>query len=113
MSERAQPAEFRPSRNLRLGFVLMTLIMLGLWGASLIPVIDAWGNPNEDGFSFVPVFWATLTCLPIGAATLIGAIAGSGRSAARAQVAFFMGVAVIVIVSLLGGAMLYFQLTDS
>ena len=113
MSERTQPAQLRPSRNLRLGFILMAVIMLALWGASLVPAIDAWGNPNEDGFSFVPVFWATLTCLPVGAATLAGAIVGSGRSAARAQVAFFMGIAIIVIVSLLGGAMLYFHLTDS
>jgi hypothetical protein len=32
--------------------------MLVLWGLSLIPPIESWGNPNEDGFSYVPAFWA-------------------------------------------------------
>ena len=34
-----------------------------LWGLSLIPPIESSGNPNEDGFSYLPAFWATIICL--------------------------------------------------
>ena len=46
--------------------------MLALWGWSLVPPIENWGNPNEDGFSYVPVFYTTITCLPVGTYLLVG-----------------------------------------
>ena len=54
------------SRKLRVIFGVMAAIMLALWGWSLIPPIENWDNPNEDGFSYVAVFYATITCLPVG-----------------------------------------------
>ena len=72
--------------------------MLVLWGLSLIPPIESWGNPNEDGFSFVPAFWATIICLPVGLYLLAGAIAGRGRHVARARNALFIGGGTLLIV---------------
>jgi len=65
--------------------------MLALWGLSLIPPIENWNNPNEDGFSYVPAFYATITCLPVGLYLVAGAIAGRGRHVARARTALFIG----------------------
>jgi hypothetical protein len=52
------------------------------------------GNPNEDGFSYVGVFYTTLICLPVGLCLLIGAIAGRGGSVSRARVAFYIAAGV-------------------
>jgi hypothetical protein len=48
-------------------------------------------HPNEDGFSYVPAAYATITCLPVGLYLLAGAIAGRGRHVARARTALFIG----------------------
>jgi ABC-type dipeptide/oligopeptide/nickel transport system permease subunit len=79
------------SPKLRVIFVVVSTVMLALWGLSLIPPIKSWGDPNEDGFSYVPPFWATITCLPVGLYLLAGAIAGRGRHVARARTALFLG----------------------
>jgi hypothetical protein len=39
----------------------------------------------------MPVFYATITCLPVGLYLLAGAIAGRGRYVARARTALFLG----------------------
>ena len=83
-------AEITASTKLRVFFVVVAAIMLALWGWSLIPPIKNWGNPNEDGFSYVPVFYATITCLPVGLYLLAGAIAGRGRHVTRACTALFL-----------------------
>ena len=79
-------------------FAVAAAIMLGLWGWSLVPPIQNWGNPNEDGFSYVPFFYATLFCLPIGLFLLVGAIAGHGRYVRRARIAFFVAAVITTIV---------------
>jgi hypothetical protein len=58
--------EITASPKLRTLFLVVSLAMFVLWGLSLIPPIRAWGDPNEDGFSYLPAFWATITCLPVG-----------------------------------------------
>src|SRR5262249_6169578 len=52
--------EFTASPRLRLIFIMVAAAMFVLWGLSLIPPFESWGNPNEDGFSYVPAFWATI-----------------------------------------------------
>jgi hypothetical protein len=79
-------------------FVIGAAVMLALWGWSLVPPIANWGNSNEDGFSYVAVFYATLICLPIGLCLLIGAIAGQGRSVGRARIAFVIAAGVTMLV---------------
>jgi len=82
--------EITVSPRLRAMFVVAAAIMFALWGWSLVPPIENWGNPNEDGFSYVPVFYTTITCLPVGLFLLVGAIAGRGRNVTRACIAFFL-----------------------
>jgi hypothetical protein len=87
---------------LRASFAVVAVSMLALWGWSLVPPIENWNNPNEDGFSFVPAFWATLTCLPVGICLVIGAAVGRGRHAARALTALlFAGVLLLLVVAFL------------
>src|SRR5579863_10250649 len=91
-------AEVTASPALRAIFVIAAAIMLALWGWSLVPPIENWGNPNEDGFSYVAVFYATPTCLPAGLLLLVGAIAGHGRYISRARVALYAAAGMTILV---------------
>jgi hypothetical protein len=66
---------------------------------SLIPVIQNWNNPNEDGFSFVPGFWASITMLPLSFFTLIGAVFGGERRIERARALLIVACGVLAIVA--------------
>jgi hypothetical protein len=67
----------------RVAFLVVGMLMLALWGWSLVPPIENWNNPYEDGFSYVGVFYATPIYLPVGFILLTGAIIGHGRWARR------------------------------
>ena len=82
----------------RFTFLLVAASMLVLWGWSLIPPIQNWGNPNEDGFSYAGVFYATPICLPTGLLLLVGAISGRGKHLRHARAALFIGAAVLFVV---------------
>ena len=90
--------EIVASLKLRAAFAVAASIMLALWGWSLVPPIENWGNPNEDGFSYVSIFYATIFCLPAGIFLLIGAVAGRGRYVRRARIAFFTATGITLIV---------------
>jgi hypothetical protein len=87
------------SPRLRGAFAAAAAVMFGLWGWSLVPPIQNWGNPNEDGFSYVPVFYTTLVCLPAGLFLIAGAIAGQGQSVARARKALIIAGGLTVLVA--------------
>jgi hypothetical protein len=91
-------APFVASPALRASFLVVAAITLGLWVASLVPAIQNWNNPNEDGFSLIPAFYASFTMLPVGLYLLAGAVIGRGKWAARARKAFFIGIALLVLV---------------
>src|SRR5579862_1962172 len=91
-------AEINASVKQRVMFAVAAAIMLALWGWSLVPPIENWGNPNEDGFSYVAVFYATPTCLPAGLLLLVGAIAGHGRYISRARVALYAAAGMTILV---------------
>jgi hypothetical protein len=91
-------AESTASPRLRVFFMVMAVTMLALWGLSLIPPAKTWGDPNEDGLSYVPAIWATMTCLPVGLFLLGGAIAGRGRHVARARTALLLSGALLLLV---------------
>jgi hypothetical protein len=91
-------SEITASPRRRVMFALAAAIMLFLWGWSLVPPIENWGNPNEDGFSYVGVFYATIICLPVGLCLLAGAIAAHGRYVRRARIAFFVAAGITIIV---------------
>jgi hypothetical protein len=91
--------EIAASRGLRATFAVAALIMLALWCWSLVPPIENWGSPTEDGFSYVGFFYATFICLPAGAVLLIGAVAGHGRYVRRARTALFVAIGITLIVA--------------
>jgi hypothetical protein len=91
----------KASPNLRTGIVLGAVVLLALWGASAIPAVKNWNNPREDGFSLLPLFWASLTLLPLGISALAGAIAGSEASIRRARLHLMVAAALIGLVILL------------
>ena len=82
----------------RIIFLVVAALMLLLRGWSLVPPIENWNNPYEDGFSYVPAFYASLICLPAGLFLLIGAIAGHGQQVVRARSALFVGAGTLFIV---------------
>ena len=90
--------EIAASPKLRSMFAVAAFIMLALWGWSLVPPIENWGNPNEDGFSYVAVFYTTIVCLPLGIYLLVGAIAGHGRYVRRAGIAFYIAAGIVLLV---------------
>ena len=96
-------SEMTASRRLRVMFAVAAAIMLFLWAWSLVPPIESWGNSNEDGFSYVGVFYATIICLPVGLYLLVGAIAAHGRYVRRARIAFLIagGITVLVVAFLI------------
>ncbi len=91
-------AEVTASPRRRTMFGVAAAIMLGLWAWSFVPPIQNWGNPNEDGFSYAPLFYTTIFCLPLGLFMLVGAIAGHGRYVRRARIAFIFATAITLIV---------------
>jgi hypothetical protein len=91
-------AESTASPKRRVTFVVVAALLLVLWGLSLIPLIKTWGDPYEDGLSFVPAFTATMTCLPVAVYLFVGAIAGHGRHVTRARTAVFFGKGLLFLV---------------
>ena len=75
----------------RTAFLVMAAIALGLWIWSIQPLAQNWNNPNEDGFSAIPAFYATLTMFPVSLLTLIGGARGRGRAVLRARTALVVG----------------------
>lgn len=86
------------SPRLRVIFLAVAASMLFLWGWSLIPLIENWNNPREDGFSAVPAFYGTLVCLPTGLFLLIGGVAPRGQHVVRARSALYVGGGTLFIV---------------
>ena len=94
----ADTVEMTASPRLRARLGIAAAIMLGLWAWSFGPPIENWGNPNEDGFSYVGVFYTTIFCLPAGLFLLVGAIVGHGRFVRRARIAFVIASIITFIV---------------
>jgi len=88
----------KASTALRLVFIVIAAVMLALFGWSLVPPIQNWNNPNEDGFSYIGAFWATIICLPVALYLIRGAIAGHAQRVALARKALVVGYGVIFIV---------------
>ena len=91
------------SPKLRAAFFLGAGVMLAVWGWSLFPAIESRNNPNEDGFSFIPAFYGTLTFLPLGVIALVGGIFALNKSVACARTALFAMIAVIVAFQIFAG----------
>ena len=92
-----QTSEVQATPRQRAVFFAGAAVMLALWGWSLMPAIENWNNPNEDGFSLVPGFWASFTFLPLGLIALIGAISSRGKRYWRARNAVIIGGILVVL----------------
>jgi hypothetical protein len=73
--------------------------MLAIWGWSLVPAIESRNNPSEDGFSFIPAFYATILLLPLGVMLLAGGLVGHGKSVKRARTALIMGFIFLAVIA--------------
>jgi peptidoglycan/LPS O-acetylase OafA/YrhL len=93
-----EQTEIKASPKLRAAFLLGAAVMLAIWGWSLVPAIKGWNNPHEDGFSFVPAFYGTVTFLPLGLIALLGGISGRGKRVAKARTALIIGTALLVLI---------------
>jgi peptidoglycan/LPS O-acetylase OafA/YrhL len=93
-----EQANITASPKLRAAFFIGAAVILALWGWSLVPAIENWNNPNEDGFSFVPAFYGTLTFLPLGLIALLGGISGRGKRVAKARTALIIGLILIAVI---------------
>lgn len=90
--------ETKASTTLRIFFVIVAVAMLAFFGWSLVPPIQNWNNPNEDGFSYLGIFWTTIVCLPVALYLVRGAITWHGPRVATARKALVIGCGVIVMV---------------
>ena len=91
-------AEITASPRLRLAFLVVAALMLLLWGWSLVPPIENWNNPYEDGFSYVGVFYASLHLLAGGLVPVDWSHCRAWPPVARARPALFVGVGTLFIV---------------
>jgi zinc transporter ZupT len=91
-------SEITAAPRLRVMFAVAAAIMLLLWAWSLVPAIENSGNPSEDGFSYVGVFYATIICLPVGLHLLVGAIAAHGWYVRSALITLFIAAGITILV---------------
>ncbi len=83
--------------KLRAVFILAAVIMLSIWGFTLIPVVKSWNDPRADGFQMIPVFYATLTLLPLGFFALAGGISGHGEKVVLARLSLIIAAGLLVL----------------
>jgi len=92
---------YKPSSKLRAGAIAAGIVMLLLWLASWKPLVDSWANPQHNGFQLIPLFWASLTLLPLGLIALSGGIGGTEKGIYRAQTSLIIAGALVVLVGAL------------
>ena len=98
MDQTRQPPQ---SQRWRAIYAALGLAMLGLWGWSLEEPIKHWGDPREDGFSYIAVFYATPLCLVPGLLLLKDAILRHNRGLSRPAVVIAIGALTIVVAFLI------------
>jgi hypothetical protein len=80
------------TRKLRARYMFSGAIMLALWGASLIPLFR-----GTDDVPTIAIFLATITVLPLGLVTLLGAVTGTDTGMRRAQTALLAGAGLLAL----------------
>jgi hypothetical protein len=77
-------SDSKASFSLRAAFIGAGVVLIALWGASVMVALASWNDPKEDGFTLVPAFWATLTALPLGLSATISGMSGRDQAMRRA-----------------------------
>jgi hypothetical protein len=93
--------EILPSPKLRGRLILGALAILLVWAATLVPAIRTWNDRRADGFQLLPVFWASITLLPLGLSALAGSVFGSGMGLRRARLHLLIAGGFLSLVALL------------
>ena len=75
----------RESQKGRTFLIVASLIVLGLWVASALPIYRSSKSGGGDGFEAIPFFYASLTLLPLGGAALQGAWKADAEGLRRAR----------------------------
>jgi hypothetical protein len=78
--------------------IVASLIVLGLWVASALPIYQSSKSGGGDGFEAIPFFYASLTLLPLGGAALQGAWKASGEGLRRARLCLWACAAALAFV---------------
>jgi len=73
--------------RLRVLALIAGMLMLGLWAWALILGIAVLRDPRGDPFGLIPVFWASVTALPLGLIAFWGGIRGGEQRLRRARTA--------------------------
>jgi len=93
--------EILPSPKLRGRLILGAVAILLVWTVTLVPAIKTWNDPRTDGFQLMPVFWASVTLLPLGLSALAGSVFGSGLGLRRARLHLLIAGGFLSLVALL------------
>ena len=78
--------------------IVVSLVVLGLWVASALPIYQSSKSGGGDGFEAIPFFYASLTLLPLGAAALHGAWKASPEGVRRARLCLWVCAAALALV---------------
>src|SRR5262249_39365420 len=88
-----RPPPLIVTRRLRGRYGLAAAVLLALWVATLVSLFDA-----ADGRNVAAAILATVTALPLGLITLLGAISGREAAMQRARVALFAAGALLMLI---------------
>jgi hypothetical protein len=75
-----------------------SLIVLGLWAASAVPIYQTSKTGRGDGFEAIPFVYASMTLLPLSAAALHGAWKARPESLRRARLSLLACAAALALV---------------
>lgn len=87
----------KPSRW-RAAYIALALAMFALWGWSLQEPIRLRNYQYSDGMEYIGMFWATLTCAPLGIALLVSVRRRHEAKGGGGRLAFFAACAIVAIV---------------
>ena len=87
----------KPSRW-RAAYMALALAMFALWGWSLQEPIRLRNYQYSDGMEYIGMFWATLTCAPLGIALLVSVRRRHEAKGGGGRLAFFAACAIVAIV---------------
>ena len=88
----------KPNQTLRAILVIAAITVLGIWAWAWMPVVEAWNDPSDGGFSAIPAVLATFTLLPLGTFALFKALRGHRDDLKEARITLIVvaiGLAVI------------------
>jgi hypothetical protein len=100
----------KPNQTLRAVLVAAAVAVLGIWAWAWMPVVEAWNDPSDGGFSAIPAVLATFTLLPLGTFALFKALRGRKDDLKEARIALIV---VAIGLALIGGIEFYGNILEA